>query len=105
MRTIPMMMLAAALAAGTAAAEKKNEAQGQARQTQQSGRAFDGSASGRGGSTLDTKDAVVAQPKKPASGRTPSQAAEEYRRSGRANPTPQNFRRKAAEPPAPGKQK
>ena len=67
---IAMLIAAAAVfAAAPVSAQsnkKSNSAQGQLNQTTQSGRTFDGSKDGRGGSTLDGKDAVVKPDNKPA---------------------------------------
>src|SRR5690348_3055138 len=61
-----VFIAAALLAAPVGAQNKKNtSAQGQLNQANQSGRTFDGSRDGRGGSTLDGKDAVV-KPDRPA---------------------------------------
>lgn len=102
MRTTQVVwVLGALLAAMPAMAQqKKTDAAGQARQADQSGRAFDGNPSGRSNSTLNTGDAVVAKPPS-GTGRTPEQAAREYQQSGRANPTPQTFRRQSPPPPPP----
>jgi hypothetical protein len=59
-----MLVAAAALFAATSVSAQN--AKGQLNQANQSGRIFDGSKDGRGGSTLDGKDAVVKPDNKPA---------------------------------------
>jgi len=60
---IAMLIAATAILAATSVSAQN--AKGQLNQANQSGRTFDGSKDGRGGSTLDGKDAVV-KPDKPA---------------------------------------
>lgn len=82
------------------AQNKKSDARGQLNQANQSGRTFDGNRSSSGNSTLNQRDAVVAKPAaKP--NRTQEQAIQDYRNSGRADPTPQSMRRTSPPPPSP----
>jgi len=99
--TIALALAALLAAAPALAQQKKDDARRQLNQANQSGRTFDGNRSGSGNSTLNTRDAVVAKPAA-APKRTPQQAAQEYRNSGRADPTPKSFRRQSPPPPAPG---
>lgn len=100
-----LCLLATAGVAVAAHAQTKGSASGQLNQANQSGRTFDGNRAGSGNSTLNTRDAVRAQPpaSQPNNAQRQQEAIDRYRASGAANPAPKV--KPSAPPPSPTRNK